>query len=59
VVSDRCDLADIKSENVLIDYTTMPNGSVDIERVYLIDTENALQVKDEHFMYDVDIGHRF
>lgn len=25
----------------------------------VIDTENVLQVKDEHFIYDIDIGHRF
>jgi len=51
--------ADIKSENVLVDYTATPGGDVNIERVYLIDTENALPVKDDHFMYDIDIGHRF
>lgn len=59
MVSNSCGLADIKSENVLIDYKTMRDSSVDIVRVCLIDTENALQVKDEHFMYDIDIVYRF
>jgi hypothetical protein len=43
----------------MVDHTTASDGSVDIERVFLIDTENALPVKDEHFMYEIDIGHRF
>lgn len=59
MANDRWDLADIKSENVMVDYTTMSDGNVDIERVHLIDIENALPVKDEHFMYNIDIGHRF
>ncbi|KAI9678582.1 MAG: RIBULOSE-phosphate 3-epimerase [Caeruleum heppii] len=50
---------DIKSGNVLIDYTTTINGNVDIKRVYLIDIENALSVKDDHYMFDVDVGHPF
>ena len=44
VVSDRCDPADIKSKNVLADYRMMPDGNVDIKRVYLIDTKKALYV---------------
>ena len=52
-------VADIKSDNVMVDYTSMPDGNVDIERVYLIDTESALPVKGEYYIYDVDIGHRF
>lgn len=57
--ADRCDLADVKTENVLVDYTTMPDGGVDIERVYLIDIETALPIKDEYYMYDIEIGHPF
>lgn len=59
MVNDRWDLADIKSENIVVDFKVLPDGNVDIERAYLIDMENALPVKDEHFMYDIDIGHRF
>lgn len=44
---------------MLIDYTTSPGGAVDIDGIYLIDIENALPVKRDHFMYNMDIGHRF
>lgn len=52
--NDSFSAADIKSSNVLLDYMVRPDGSsVDVERVHLIDTENALPVKDEHYMFDL------